>query len=61
MKPNAKDNPIAGIKVTHYECIKDGKILLSSDEPIEAESIEDFKANAKRLMQCDKVNVEFKR
>ena len=47
------------VRITHYECIKDGKVILSSNEPIEAESIDDFKANAKRLIQCDTVNVEF--
>ena len=33
----------------------------SSDEPIEAESIEEFKANAKRLMLCDEIKVEFEK
>lgn len=62
MKPNTKDNPISGeVKITHYECIKDGKIILSSEEQIEAESVEEFKANAKRLMLCDEVNVEFEK
>ena len=49
-----------GVRVCQ-ECIKDGKIILSSDEPVQAESIEEFKANAKRLMQCDTVNVEFEK
>lgn len=62
MKPNTKDNPILGkVKITHYECIKDGKVILSSDEPIEAESIEEFKENVKRLIQFDTVNVEFEK
>ena len=52
---------ITNIRITHYECIKDGKVILSSNEPIEAESIDDFKANAKRLIQCDTVNVEFEK
>ena len=60
MKPNIKDNPISGkVKITHYECIKDGKIILSSDEPREVDSIDDFKARVKLLIICDKVNVEF--
>lgn len=45
--------------ITHYECIKDGKIILSSDEPQEVDSIDDFKARVKLLIICDKVNVEF--
>ena len=58
MKPISKDNPTSGkVKITHYKCIKDGKVILSSDEPIEVESIEEFKANAKRLMLCDEINV----
>ena len=62
MKPNSKYNPIEGkVKITHYECIKDDKVILSSDEPIEVESIEEFKANAKRLMLCDKVQVKFEK
>lgn len=52
---------ITNIRITHYECIKDGKIILSSDEAFQAESIEEFKANAKRLIQCDTVNVEFEK
>ena len=43
------------------ECIKDGKVILSSDEPIEMDSIADFKARVKLLIICDKVNVEFEK
>ena len=58
MKPNSKDSPISGkLKITHYECLKDGKVILSSNEPIEAENIDRFKANAKRLIECDTVTV----
>ena len=48
------------LKITHYECIKDSKILLSSDEEIEVESIEEFKKNAHKLIVCDEVKVEYK-
>ena len=62
MKPNSKDSPISGkLKITHYECIKDGKVILSSNEPQEVDSIDDFKARVKLLIICDKVNVEFEK
>ena len=56
-----KDNPMAGIRITHYECIKDGKVILSSDEPQEVDSIKEFKARVKLLIVCDEVNVEFEK
>ena len=57
MKPSSKDK----VKITHYECVKDDKVILLSDEPIEVESIEEFKARVKLLIVCDKVNVEFRK
>lgn len=48
------------LTITHYECVKDGKILLSSDEPIEVENIEEFKKNAHKLIVCDEVKVTYK-
>lgn len=62
MKQNSKDSPISGkVKITHYECIKDGKVILSSDEPREVDSIDDFKARVKLLIICDEVKVEFEK
>ena len=62
MKPNSKDNPIEGkVKITHYECVKDGKVILSSDKPQEVDSVDDFKKRVKLLIICDKVNVEFRK
>jgi hypothetical protein len=62
MKPNTKDNPISDkVKITHYECIKDGKVILSSDEAFQAESIEEFKTRVKLLIICDEVKVEFEK
>ena len=48
------------VRITHYECIKDGKILLSSDEEIEVESIEEFKKNAHKLITCDEIKLTYK-
>lgn len=48
------------LTITHYECIKDDKILLSSDEPIKVESIEEFKRNVHKLIVCDEVKVTYK-
>ena len=48
------------LTITHYECIKDNKILLSSDEEIEVESIEEFKKNAHKLIVCDEIKITYK-
>ena len=62
MKPNSKDNPIGGkVKITHYECVKDDKVILSSDKPKEVDSVDDFKKRVKLLIICDEVNVEFEK
>ncbi len=59
MKKDSKHNPFSGkVKITHYECIKDGKIILSSDEQIIVDSIEEFKENAHKLVVCDEVNIK---
>lgn len=47
--------------ITHYECVKDDKVILSSDEPQEVDSVDDFKKRVKLLIICDKVNVEFRK